>query len=552
MGGRATVKPVVGVLISDQGEASIEGSGRVLIGRDLDGDRLAASPGEVTVFFDRDNLSGLGDVTGNVFSVFQARDRSVYVADGDTDSVYRIADRNGDGDANDAGEAKAWLTPANAGGFSTVTPNGVAQGRDGAIYVTNAGTGSAPADMIYRTVDLNRDGDADDAGEATVWIDLQQVIATSVPFDIAFDGEVAYVSDLTGPAEDVIHRLEDANGDGAIGADEITTFASDSGAFGAPVDIAIDTDDGSVLTLSWTASGGEPHRLHRLTDRDGSGAIDAPNESVEVWNSSMLPPGYGQLAGFSISAAANGSVALAVNGAGPSTKNVYLLTDYDGDGTFGGEEEAQVFASNAFDAGSLYRPRAVEHYNDDFDFGLRQGTARADALSGSGAGDVILGLAGNDTIFGRGGADELWGGIGNDALKGGDGADLLRGNKGKDALDGGAGNDVLAGGVGDDTLSGGAGADELAGGGGRDQLRGGGGADRFVFADADGPGRDTILDFEVGRDVIVVDGLEIAAIRGGPLGARVVFDTGAEVHLAGVAASALTADSFEYVDALVV
>lgn len=504
------------------------------------------------MFFDGDNASGLGAVTENVFSVFQARDRSVYVADGDTDSVYRLYDRNGDGDANDAGEAKAWLTPANAAGLSTVTPNGVAQGRDGAIYVTNAGTGSAPADAVYRTVDLNRDGDADDAGEATVWIDLQQVIATSVPFDIAFDGDVAYVSDLTGAAEDVIHRLEDRNGDGTVGLDEITTFASDSGAFGAPVDIAIDADDGSVLSLSWTAARGEPHRLYRLTDLDGSGAIDAPNESVEVWNSAMLPPGYGQSAGFSISAAKNGSVALAVNGGEPGTKNVYLLTDYDGDGTFGGEEETQVFASNAFDAGSLYRPRAVEHYNDDFDFGLKQGTARADALSGSGADDAILGLAGNDTLFGKGGADDLWGGIGNDALHGGAGDDHLRGNNGKDVLDGGAGRDLLEGGVGDDTLSGGAGADELSGGAGRDQLRGGGGADRFVFADADGVARDTILDFEVGRDVIVVDGLEIAAIRGGPLGARVQFDNGAEVHLAGIAASALTIDSFEYVDALIV
>src|SRR5262245_15719193 len=156
------------VLYGDQLEDS------VYLLTDLNADGDAADAGEHNVFFNGANASGLVNPTTNVFDVFQASNGSVYVAEGDTDSVYRVRDLNGDGDGNDAGEANVWFSAAgNAGAFTLPTPNGVAQGADGAIYFVNAGVGSAPADRVYRTVDLNNDGDANDAGEATVFVDLQ-------------------------------------------------------------------------------------------------------------------------------------------------------------------------------------------------------------------------------------------------------------------------------------------------------------------------------------------------------------------------------------------
>jgi Ca2+-binding RTX toxin-like protein len=521
--------PKTGILVSDQGDASIPGSGKVLLLRDLDGDGKAASAGEITTFFNAANASGLAAPTENVFSVFQARDRSVFISDGQTDSVYRLVDRNNDGDANDAGEAKVWFSAANAGGFSTVTPNGVAQGRDGAIYITNAGTSSAPPDMIYRTVDRNHDGDANDAGEATVWADLQQVIATSVPFDITFVGDVAYVSDLTGAAEDMIHRLEDKNRNGVVEASEITTYALEPQAYGAPIDIAIDSQDGSILALTWTAGGGALHKLYRLTDVNGDGRIDSPAESVEVWNSSYLPEGFSQAAGFSVSASSNGQVALAVNGSGPATKNVYLLTDFDGDGLYTGEGETAVLGSNAYLSDSLYRPRAVEFYNDDLDFAMTRGTSRGDVMFGTRAEDVILGLRGNDVISGGAGSDELWGGLGRDLVDGGAGDDVIRGGSEDDALFGAAGNDFVKGGAGDDLLTGGA------------------GKDRFVFSATDGAdSRDVIVDFHDGRDLIVADGIEVESVARSWLGVVVTFDDGSSVLVAGVSSAKLTEDDFVF------
>ena len=90
-----------------------------------------------------------------------------------------------------------------------------------------------------------------------------------------------------------------------------------------------------------------------------------------------------------------------------------------------------------------------------------------------GGNDIIFGGAGNDRIGGKGGNDQLFGDEGNDLLWGDDGDDLLRG---------GPGNDTLTG----------------------DDFSGGQGIDTFILAI--GEGTDTIVDFEVGTDLIGLTG----------------------------------------------
>lgn len=152
-----------------------------------------------------------------------------------------------------------------------------------------------------------------------------------------------------------------------------------------------------------------------------------------------------------------------------------------------------------------------------------------DAVAGMSGNDTLWGQSGNDIIQGNHGSDKLFGGDGNDSLLGGTGRDLLVGDLGDDLMKGGNGNDRLLGGVGRDTMFGDLGADrlfgrsgsdELIGGHGWDQLyggkghdtlngqvgndtlHGGAGADRFVFHR--GHGDDTILDFAIGQDKIVI------------------------------------------------
>lgn len=127
-----------------------------------------------------------------------------------------------------------------------------------------------------------------------------------------------------------------------------------------------------------------------------------------------------------------------------------------------------------------------------------------DILRGNAGNDDLNGSSGDDTIFGNTGNDQLLGKSGDDVLVGGQGADLLFGGADNDDLSGSEGDDKLFGGLGDDILFGGEGNDRLVGGEGNDMLIGGLGADQFVFQRCQSGdfGFDTILDFEIGADLI--------------------------------------------------
>ncbi len=141
-----------------------------------------------------------------------------------------------------------------------------------------------------------------------------------------------------------------------------------------------------------------------------------------------------------------------------------------------------------------------------------------DLIDGGFGDDILFGEAGNDILRGdriredgsdelNGGNDILFGGAGDDFLDGQGGDDQLFGGDGRDRLEGGAGNDILDGGAGDDTLVGGAGSD--------------------TFVLAPGNGRDSILDFRQGEDVIRLEGgltFERLNIRRGRRGITTIED----------------------------
>jgi Ca2+-binding RTX toxin-like protein len=133
-----------------------------------------------------------------------------------------------------------------------------------------------------------------------------------------------------------------------------------------------------------------------------------------------------------------------------------------------------------------------------------------DTLDGSAASGPLRaeGGAGDDRLVGGDGDDRLTGGADRPPLFDGDGP------RDHDTLEGGAGRDRLHGGRGDDRIDGGDGDDRIEGGFGSDTLRGGAGRDVFDYdvyppfvlnsypAQVPTFERDTILDFEPGRDRI--------------------------------------------------
>lgn len=127
------------------------------------------------------------------------------------------------------------------------------------------------------------------------------------------------------------------------------------------------------------------------------------------------------------------------------------------------------------------------------------GNARANALTGEATGDDdISGFGGPDTLRGLGGDDVILGGPGRDRIEGGDG------------------NDIVSGDGGNDNVSGGSGDDEVSGGPGLDRLEGGPDRDTFLFLTPFARSADTVVDYNVLQDSIVMSST-LVGLTAGPL-----------------------------------
>ena len=164
----------------------------------------------------------------------------------------------------------------------------------------------------------------------------------------------------------------------------------------------------------------------------------------------------------------------------------------------------------------------------------------ADWLDGGDGHDQLVGNGKGDSLFGGSGNDSLWGDrmtLDVDASTAEDGADYLDGGDGDDQLIGGGGNDTLLGGAGTDQLYGGAGDDYLDGGSGQDALRGGSGNDTLAALEA---GQKTLFG-EAGDDTYLIGISDQVDF----------FDTAGRNRIVFSGAVSATAETLEYVDALV-
>jgi Ca2+-binding RTX toxin-like protein len=183
-----------------------------------------------------------------------------------------------------------------------------------------------------------------------------------------------------------------------------------------------------------------------------------------------------------------------------------------------------------------------------------RGLAGDDEIEGGGGNDRLFGGRGNDVIWGQDGDDEIKGFGANDKLYGGSGNDILMGHGGQDKLFGGGGDDILIGGRHQDRLVGNKGNDILSGEFGRDFLTGGEGNDIFHFGARHG--KDTITDFTIGEDKMVLDyegaNFDDLRIRATDDGTRIFTGEGS-VTLLGITPDQLSASDFifangDYVD----
>ncbi|MEM6408885.1 MAG: VPLPA-CTERM sorting domain-containing protein [Pseudomonadota bacterium] len=322
---------------------------QVLFAADLNNDGDANDAGEIRVFFDDSNGSALNMPTNNVFQLTQSAAGDVYVGDGSSDTVYRLRDRNGDDDAQDAGEASVWFSSANANGFALQTANGIAVGGDGAVYVVEADTLANPnGDVVYRTTDLNGDGDANDAGESSVWLDLGALDPSSSPFEITFDGDAAFITDTAGGSPR-IYRAEDIDGNGAVEMSEVVEYVAQGD---APFALSLSASAGNLFAQDLFTDG-----LIKYTDVDGNGLIDVASEATNVWD----PTGFvnGAIFDFAI----KGSSGFVISNEFNDDDKVLSLFDLNGDGDFLDANETQSFVLFSEQGTYPLRPRSVAFYS---------------------------------------------------------------------------------------------------------------------------------------------------------------------------------------------
>ncbi|HEX2528123.1 MAG TPA: hypothetical protein VHL31_17710 [Geminicoccus sp.] len=224
---------------------------------------------------------------------------------------------------------------------------------DGSVFAGDNATGS-----VYRLYDRNGDGNANDAGEAKVWLDLQTINPNSSAFEISFSDNVACVTDTNGRDPDAIYRIVDKNRSGDIQAGEVSVFIADGNVHGVNPDFAHDAASGSVYAFEFT--GGGNNRVWRLTDKDKSDSIDAVGESQEIWSAALLPEGHAALAGPGMDVQSDGSILLALNGSQTSEDSVVHLVDGNGHGDLQDEGETRIVLSHADGADYVSRPRPVE------------------------------------------------------------------------------------------------------------------------------------------------------------------------------------------------
>ncbi|WP_299919398.1 DUF4214 domain-containing protein [uncultured Roseobacter sp.] len=184
-----------------------------------------------------------------------------------------------------------------------------------------------------------------------------------------------------------------------------------------------------------------------------------------------------------------------------SFSELSLWVLYAGDGAWRGRSYVD-FGSESIRLDNFDQAAIDSLTSDDFVFAPELVVTPASVITGTSGRDTLYGGAGDDTIDGLEDHDLLYGGAGNDVLTAASGNNDFYGEAGNDTITGGSGRDDLYGGVGDDILTGG--------------LNG----DKFGFEAGDGD--DTITDYNVLNDTLVIDGIIISGPDGAANGVSMV------------------------------
>lgn len=302
--------------------------------RDLNGDGDVQDSGEHWLFY---GLSSPGpDMTTMQGIAVNPADGSVWVCCASTDMVVRLEDKNGDGDANDAGEYAIFYEKA-LGGVDINSPVSVTFDPSGAVYVAVSGS----ADKVARLVDLNNDGDAMDTGEASIFLDATAAagVFVSSPADLVYVAGYFYLIDNMAQGG-VIARVKDLNNDGdAMDLGEINTWgnAKPNGKF--VWKFVVDPRGGIFYGADLTSGAS---KVYRWADLNNDGDAMDPGEQTVYFDDQNNAGSLSCYATFTISIDSLGNIYVC-----PHTQDlVYRMTDKNSDGDANDAGEVATYFSN--------------------------------------------------------------------------------------------------------------------------------------------------------------------------------------------------------------
>lgn len=268
-----------------------------------------------------------------------------YVTDTAGDTIWACVDVDADGDYDGVNEVTAFYSDL-IGPIALTNNSGLLRASDGALLVTDT-----TEDVIVRLFDANGNGDAHDAGEATIWFDGTAGNPSGVELTSARgmwldpDGVLWVASaNVVSGGDDAIVRLEDVNGDGdANDAGESAYFfvIQPGGAVGDSIPTAVARGADGALYYTETGSNNVLDKgIWRLEDLNMSGAIDAPGEATLYFTA---PPLGGNAFHWDLGVDAAGAFYL------PDTGNdvIWRVFDADGNGTIDPSEGVAVYTAAA-------------------------------------------------------------------------------------------------------------------------------------------------------------------------------------------------------------
>ena len=317
-----------------------QSSDEILRMQDLNNDGDAHDPGEVSVFFDDGPpTTGVDNAQGLV-----ALDPWTLLATDNfaPDNIVYLQDLNKDGDAFDIDENSVWFSGLLPSGGSMTNPAALTPRPDGSFFLLDNNTlDTSVPEAIYILDDLNNDNDVDDPGEITLFHELSPAgVSTAATFDVAQDNAGnVYTLDISDP-----NQIESIDRVDASGATR-TTWLDSSDLFALTNLVLVSTVaelehiPDSDEIIFGANALGGGQRILAAVDTNDSNTIDLAREVRLLWSEDSHADGFSTGSPRDFFRLPDGRL-LWTDGL---NDRVMMLTDLNSDGDFNDLGETTVY-----------------------------------------------------------------------------------------------------------------------------------------------------------------------------------------------------------------